>query len=103
MHVDESETIDKALDLKQLERHGMPSSPRVVKVPWGSYLDSSGEQSLEIHVVLDDRTTDREIEQAPIHAIKGAIMDSLAEHGVPWFPYFFFERESEHETPIREE
>jgi hypothetical protein len=53
--------------------------------------------------VLEDGTTDQEIEQAPIHAIKRAIIGSLADHGVALFPYFFFERESEHEAPIREE
>lgn len=96
----DAQRIDEALQVGGLE---LPPSPRITKIDWDSFEDSDGEESLEICVVLEDQTTDEEIEQAPIHAIKRAIIGSLAEHGVVLFPYFVFERESEHEAPIHEE
>jgi len=96
----DTNSIEKALQLDALT---LPPEPRITKIVWDSFEDSSNEESLEIYVLLDDKTTDREIEQAPIHAIKRAIIGSLTEHGVALFPYFYFERESEHETPVHEE
>jgi hypothetical protein len=96
----DTQAIDKALQLNELT---LPPGLRITDIVWDWFEDSDGEQTLEIIVVLDDETTDREIEQAPIHEIKRAIIDSLAEQGVSFFPYFYFERESEHEAPVREE
>jgi hypothetical protein len=81
----------------------LPAKPRIVKVDWGYYEESTGDETLEVHVVFEDRTTDAEISNAPIFEIKRGIMDRLEQCHVDLFPYFVFERESEHEPPIREE
>jgi len=92
--------IDKALQLESLE---LPPELHITKIDWERFEDSDGEESLEIYIVLDDKTSDEEIERAPIHAIKRTVVDSLARHDVALFPYFSFERESEHEAPVHEE
>lgn len=88
------EQIDAALRLEALD---LPPSPRIVGIDWEFYEDSSGDESLEIFVLLADETTDKEIENAPIHEIKRTIIDSLRDQKVKRFPYFTFERKSEHE------
>ncbi|NLS91870.1 MAG: hypothetical protein GXX96_06775 [Planctomycetaceae bacterium] len=92
----DTQSIDNALSLDSLN---LPPIPRIVKIAWDWYEDSSNEESLEVFVVLDDATTDTQIERAPIHEIKRTIAGSLEKNGVRLFPYFYFERESEHETP----
>ena len=85
--------IKKALDLRSLR---LPRNPRVAWVDWEAVEDSSGEESLEVFVLFDDRTTDRELQSAPVNEIKSEMMKSLAEHGVELFPYFTFLRKREH-------
>ena len=84
--------IDAALSMDELK---LPAGLRVVRVEWQLYEDSSGDDALKVWVVLDDRTTDREIERAPILAVKTQIINSLRRHGVTLFPYFGYSRESE--------
>jgi hypothetical protein len=90
----QEERINAALRLDALD---LPSNPRIAGIDWEFYEDSSGDESLEIFVLLADDTTDKEIEKAPIHAIKRQIIESLREQKVTLFPYFTFRRESEHE------
>jgi hypothetical protein len=90
----EDQQIAEALHLSDLV---LPASPRIVKLDWQRDEDSFGDESINIAVVLDNSTTYRELEKAPIHQIKGVIMDSLQRHGVVLFPYFYFEREEEYE------
>jgi hypothetical protein len=93
MPVEEAKQIEAALSLESLT---LPPKPRVVDVKWDWYEDSEGETGLDIWVLLDDETTDREIETAPIHAIKDAIIESLERHRVAYFPYFSFARRQEY-------
>lgn len=96
----EAERIDEALRLETLD---LPKKPRIVGLEWTYYEDTQGEDSLKVTVVLDDATTDRDIETAPIVEIKRAIMDSLHQQGIELFPYFFFDRPSEREALRQEE
>lgn len=93
---------DRICDALKLDSLCLPDSPRIVKLEWDFYEDSLGEESIEIDVVFDRSTTDQQIEEGPIHAIKGKIMESLAEHGVTLFPYFTFMREDEYENSREE-
>jgi hypothetical protein len=87
-----NDRINQAL---QPESLGLPPGPRVVRVDWELDEDSSGEESLEILVLFDPRTTDDDIRAAPIHEIKWRIVESLRRHSVTQSPYFTFEREGE--------
>jgi hypothetical protein len=87
--------IENALSLNELK---FPESPRVVGLEWKIDEDWSGEDSLYIVVVLDDDTSDRDLEKAPIHKFKSTVIESLSKHGVKLFPYIFFDRQSEHEA-----
>ena len=90
--ISSTERINQALQPDALD---LPSIPRVVKVEWGLDEDSSGEESLDIVVLLDSDTTDDDIRAAPIQEIKWRIMENLRRHGVTQSPYFTFEREGE--------
>ena len=95
----DSEAIEQALGAIDVSE--LATKPRIVKLDWDSFLDSSGEETLEVFVVLDDATTDEEIENAPIDSIQQSIVDKLAESGISSSPYFVFEYEREHESPER--
>lgn len=82
--------------LLRLDALNLPASLNVSDVDWEIVEDSSGEDSLEIVVVVDDDTTDEQIRKAPIHEIKNRIAESLISGGIQYFPYILFERKSEH-------
>lgn len=90
--------VKKALSLDLLE---LPHGLKIAQIRWHPVEDSSGEESLEIDILLDNSTTDKEIETAPIHAIKTTIIESLDRNNVRLFPYFSFYRENEYE-PYRD-
>lgn len=99
MAMEQHEEIRNALELRAID---LPDSPRIVKLDWDYYEDSSGDEGIEIEVVFDAGTTDDQILQAPIHEIKRRILDSLREHEVTLFPYFTFMREDEYDASSRE-
>lgn len=76
MSTAQAKKIDKALELPSLR---LPSNPRVVGIDWEPVEDSSGEESLELYVLFEDRATDLELQSAPINEIKKRIMDRLAK------------------------
>ncbi|MCK4660416.1 MAG: hypothetical protein KAV82_12910 [Phycisphaerae bacterium] len=84
--------LEKAIEAAKAN---LPREPLVVALLGEPYEDSVGEEALRIWVSFDDATTDKQIETAPIQAIKQAIMNSLTEHGIRLFPYFSFVRECE--------
>ena len=95
----EQQCIQDALNLASLD---LPDSPRIVKLDWDYYEDTSGEEAIEVTVVFDRSTTDKEIATGPIYEMKGTILDSLRKHNVTLFPYFRYMREDEYEA-LRQE
>ena len=83
--------INRLLDPKRL----LPPGSRVLKIEAQNYVDSLGEDSLRIDVLLDDSITDDEIAQNRLRPIDDAITGALRKAGVQLFPYIFWARESE--------
>lgn len=88
----ETERIDKALELESLQ---LPPNPRVVRIEWEPFEDISGAEGLKLTVVLNEETTDKEIEKGGALPIERAIRDRLREMNVAQFPYIWIMRENE--------
>lgn len=84
MPVDEK-TI-KALDLTSLP---LPPSPAISRIEVEEYIDSTGEPSLRLLVVLAEQTDVASLTGKEVGALKAAIHQSLLDHGVERFPYIF--------------
>jgi len=90
----EQETIDDALKLHKLD---LPDHPVVEGIEADYIADSSGEESLEVWVILSDATEDEELTGETVVQIKSAISESLINQGVTLFPYIRFVKRSDHE------
>ena len=82
----------EALDLENLQ---LPARPEIVGIEYEPYEDSTGEDSLEIWVVLSDSTLDEDITGTNVMQIKSAIRGSLHARGIKLFPYVRLVTESE--------
>ena len=51
------------------------------------YVDSTGEDSLEVWVVLNEGLRDEDVTGESVMQIKSAIRESLIDHGIRLFPY----------------
>lgn len=63
------------------------SSFPVVDVYATPYVDSTGADSLEAWVVMDDSLQDNDITGERVMNLKGAILDRLQEHDIRPFPH----------------
>ena len=91
----ETERIDEALNLKDIE---LPSGTHVTRLKWESVEDSTGDESVEVWVLLDDNTKDEEIEGEWVQHVRMKILDNFRRAKVAWFPYVHFAREGEWES-----
>ena len=85
----------EALDLKNLQ---FPPSPRIEALEYQPYEDSTGEDSLEVFVIISDSTRDEEITGENVIEIKSAIRESLLSKGVNLFPYIEFITRSDYDA-----
>jgi len=92
----------EALDLERL-RPELPSSIRVLNLKAEDYVDSTGEQTIRIRVVIDESTDIENISGEAVGELKAAIRASLRKHGVTVFPYFSLGKPSEWEEDHDEE
>ncbi len=88
----QEEVIDKVLAPEALRR--LPNSP-VVDVRWHPYVDTMGEDALEVMVVLDDSLTDKDLKWERVAPVNRAIRDGLLAAGVRLFPYIRWARQTE--------
>jgi hypothetical protein len=95
MLMTETERINVALDLQDLE---LPSRPRVTRLEWAPYEDSLGDEAVEVWVLLDADTRDEEIEGRWVSDVITKILHSLQRREVGLFPYVRFAREGERES-----
>ena len=77
--------LQEVLSLRRLR---FPDHPRVVDIKFEEYEDSSGENSLDIYVVLDDATPEAEWDWAHVQPVYETIRTALHEAGESRFPYF---------------
>lgn len=88
----EDQKIDAALDPKAL---ALPGRPRVVRILWEPVVDSVGEDSLYVWVVLDDSTSDEDRVWDVLQELEDVIRDALRELAEERFPYIYYRTESE--------
>jgi hypothetical protein len=82
-----------ALKLKNLK---LPPKPRVLAIEAEDYVDWTGDDALRIWVVIDENTTDEEVQNGKaIIQLKRAIHDSLLAKGITLFPYMTLTKPSE--------
>jgi hypothetical protein len=86
-----AERARQVLDLKTL---ALPPLPKVLEIAVEDYVDSTGDPSLRVDVVLDEATTDEELGEDTFR-MKQAIFDCLREAGIDEFPYIFVAKPSE--------
>lgn len=76
-------TIDRLLDLRTLN---LPAKPKVDEIRWERYVDSLGEDALQVWVILDDATRLEDLKGART-PIQRAVHDALLQAGIDLFPY----------------
>src|SRR5438067_9467000 len=74
----------------------LPKTPRVLDVKVEPHVDSTGDDSLRITVILDNKTTDAQRSLKKIEPIENAMREALERAGVELFPYFWFRTRAEY-------
>ena len=87
----DANTLD-ALDLQKLT---LPPSPPVTELRAEDYIDSSGEDSLQVFVILAENADVERLSGKDVGTLKSTIRDSLRRHGVTRFVYFTLAKPSE--------
>jgi hypothetical protein len=86
--------IDNALKKDGLD---LPDRPVIEDIKADCIEDSSGEDSLEVWVILSDSTPDEELTGQSVVQIKSAISESLLKNRVDMFPYIRLVKRSDYE------
>ena len=76
------EQTRQALDLSSLQ---LPARPSVVKLEAEDYTNSTGQSSLRILVLLDEKTDVDKLSGADVGGLKSTIRQSLREPGINVF------------------
>ena len=85
------EKTRQALDLNCLQ---LPARPLVIKLEAEDYTDSTGESSLRILVLLDEKTDVDKLSGEDVGELKSTIRQSLRDHGINVCPYIFLAKPS---------
>jgi len=94
------QTTKQALAIENLS---LPASPRIATIHAHTYEDSSGEESLEIWVILSDSTSDDDLTGENVMQIKSAIRESLINSGIQHFPYVRMIRQKDYQAEAASE
>ena len=86
---------EKTRDALALSDPPLPPSPPVEAIEAEFYEDSTGEESLEVWVILSDATRDEEITGERVMQIKSALRERLLSKGITLFPYIHFIKRSD--------
>ena len=84
-------------DALNKENLNLPDRPVIEDIKADYIEDSSGEDALEVWVILSDATRDEELTGESVVQIKSAISESLLDNGVDLFPYIRFVTRSEYD------
>lgn len=89
--------LQQLLDLKKLK---LPASPRVVRIVIEEDFDHMGEPCLNIWVLFEDDTPEREQTSEKVEPIREAIANKLERSGEIRWPYVRFLTESQYREMI---
>lgn len=81
---------EELAELLSLQNLNLPSPPKVVDVKFEEYEDWTGEESLRVYVILDDRTRDEDWRLDRIQPIQDGIRSALRAAGEERWVYFNF-------------
>ena len=84
-------------DALKKEKLTLPDRPVIEDIEADYIEDSSGQDALEVWVILSDATRDEELTGESVVQIKSAISESLLDGGIDLFPYIRFVTRSEYE------
>lgn len=97
-------TLDeKTKDALSLENLSLPAAPPVEAIEYEPYVDSSGEDSLQIWVILSDSTAEKDLTGKNVMQIKSSIRESLLENGIHQFPYVRLIKRSDYHSQAASE
>jgi hypothetical protein len=80
-------TLNQVKDLLDPKKLPFPPRPKVIDLKVDPYIDSLGDDALQIWVLLDEDTTEADRSVANLRAIRRAISDALLNADIDWFPY----------------
>jgi hypothetical protein len=86
--------LARAVSLESLR---LPASPRVAEIHVEETEDSTGDDALEVYVVLADDVTDEASTWEHVAPIEAAIREAIRDAGESRFPYFTFGKRSQYE------
>ena len=98
MPVDEK--TREALDLKSLN---LPPEIPITRIEVEDYTSWDGDPSLRVTVILDEAVEVEKVSGDVIGELKNRSHNSLIDHGVARYPYFFLAKQSELDAQDDEE
>ncbi len=96
----EIDEVQRALDEA---RKRFPPAPEVDRIDWWLYIDSTGDDAVQITVVLQD-PPDKDLYSLPeLAPIQQAIVETFRERGIERWAYVGFSLKSELDAPEGED
>src|SRR6266540_3371405 len=80
------------------ERLKLPKSPKVIGVKVEDYEDWTGDEALDVYVLLDPRTTDRQRSWRYLERINDEVVRAIRSSGETRFPYVTFGTPEEYQN-----
>jgi hypothetical protein len=74
----------------------LPPSPPIEAIEAEAYEDSTGEESLQVWVILSDSTRDEDLTGEHVMEIKSALRERLLSKGIRLFPYIRLVKRSDY-------
>lgn len=87
--------VDDAKRELTLDNLKLPNLPKIVRLEVNSYVDYHGEDALEVWLILDESTTEEQLNGEAVWAIQEAILDRIKLAGIELYPYFRLAKQSE--------
>lgn len=91
---DPIQSVRKLLKLSAIRRH-LPKTPKVIDIRLDPHIDSLGDNSLRVYVLLDENTSDQERTWERLESIERLIRDRVESSGLPLFPYIRYLKPTE--------
>jgi len=85
------QTLSKVLSRRALK---FPLKPKVIDVRWRPYVDSLGEDALEVRIVLDNDVREEDLRGAKAKLYQ-VVQDALFKAGIDLFPYLRISTQAE--------
>jgi hypothetical protein len=85
---------EKAREVLYLSALSLPPKPKVLGIDVEDYVDTTGDDSLRVQILLDESTTDEELGEDTFR-LKWAVFERLRSAGIEEYPYILVAKPSE--------